>query len=62
MIEWFAQLVGTLQYPLRLLFELALALVSIFTVGHILLHKRNPRPAAMWVVICVALPGVGALT
>ncbi|MBW2724348.1 MAG: cardiolipin synthase [Deltaproteobacteria bacterium] len=61
MADWFTQLAGSFESHLRLLSQLTLAGVSIFTVGHILLHKRNPRPAAMWVVVCVALPGLGAL-
>lgn len=61
MAEWFTQLAGSIESPLRLLSQLTLAGLSIFTVGHILLHKRNPRPAAMWVVVCIALPGFGAL-
>ena len=61
MAEWFAQLASTVESPLQSLWQLALAGVSLFTVGHVLLHKRNPRPATMWVVVCLALPGLGAL-
>ncbi len=61
MLEWFAQLGSTAESPLQLLWQLTLAGVSLLTVGHVLLHKRNPRPATMWVVVCLALPGLGAL-
>ncbi len=35
--------------------------VSVLTAGHVLLHKRSARPAAMWVALCLLLPGLGAL-
>lgn len=28
---------------------------------HALLHKRNPRAALGWIVVCIGLPGLGAL-
>lgn len=36
---------------------LALAVVS---AAHALLYKRDPRAALIWIVICFALPGLGA--
>ncbi|MCP5043592.1 MAG: cardiolipin synthase [bacterium] len=41
--------------------EVVLVALSVVTAGHVLLHKRNPRPAAMWFVVCLLLPGAGAL-
>ncbi len=61
MPDWFVQLQSTVETPWWLLWQLALAGVSLLTVGHVLLHKRNPRPAAMWVLVCLVLPGLGAL-
>ena len=34
---------------------------SLFSAGHALLTKRDPRAALGWIVTCLALPGVGAL-
>jgi cardiolipin synthase len=39
----------------------ALAALSLIAVGHVLLHKRDPRAAFGWVVICCVLPGLGPL-
>ena len=36
-----------------------LAGVGIFSAGHALLHKRDPRAALGWIVTALALPGVG---
>ncbi|MDP6979569.1 MAG: phospholipase D-like domain-containing protein [Myxococcota bacterium] len=41
--------------------DAALILVSVLTAGHVLLNKRSARPAAMWVAICLLVPGAGAL-
>jgi len=35
--------------------------ISIFSAGHALLTKRDPRAALGWIVTCLALPGFGAL-
>lgn len=45
---------------LELAATIALGLVSAVAVGHILLHKRDPRAALGWIVACVAFPGLGA--
>lgn len=39
----------------------ALAFLSLLAVAHVLLHKRDPRAAFGWVVVCCVLPGLGAL-
>jgi cardiolipin synthase len=39
----------------------ALAALSLIAVGHVLLHKRDPRAAFGWVVVCCVLPGLGPL-
>ncbi|APG28155.1 cardiolipin synthase [Syntrophotalea acetylenivorans] len=39
----------------------ALAALSLLAVGHVLLHKRDPRAAFGWVVFCCVLPGLGPL-
>ncbi len=36
-------------------------LLSLFSAGHALLSKRDPRAALGWIVTCLALPGFGAL-
>lgn len=38
-----------------------LILVTLGSVGHILLFKRDPRAALGWIVLCLALPGFGAV-
>jgi cardiolipin synthase len=42
------------------LFWAALAALALFSSGHVLLHKRDPRAALGWVMVCCALPAVGA--
>jgi len=42
------------------LFYLILFAISIFSAGHALLQKRDPRSALGWLVLCLALPGLGA--
>ncbi|HAD04167.1 MAG TPA: cardiolipin synthase [Desulfuromonas sp.] len=39
---------------------LILIAISVATAGHALLEKRDPRSALGWVVLCLALPGLGA--
>jgi cardiolipin synthase A/B len=34
--------------------------LSIVSAGHALLHKRDPRAALAWIVLCLILPGIGA--
>lgn len=34
---------------------------SLFSAGHALLTKRDPRAALGWIVTCLAIPGLGAL-
>lgn len=36
------------------------AAAAVFSAGHALLHKRDPRAALGWIAVCLALPGVGA--
>ncbi len=35
--------------------------LSVLTAGHALLHKRDPRAALGWIVLCLVLPGIGAV-
>lgn len=35
--------------------------LSIWSAGHALLTKRDPRAALGWIVACLAIPGIGAL-
>jgi len=35
--------------------------VSLYTAGHALLYKRDPRAALGWIAVCLAFPLVGAL-
>ena len=36
-----------------------LTLAAVASAGHALLRKRDPRAALGWIVVCLALPGVG---
>ena len=36
-------------------------LLTLLAGGHALLHKKEPRAALLWIVICVSLPFIGAL-
>ncbi len=38
-----------------------LGILSLAAAGHVLLHKRDPRSAFGWLVICCLLPGLGPL-
>jgi cardiolipin synthase len=44
-----------------LLLWLVLMSLSVVTAGHALLTKRDPRAAMIWLLLCFALPGAGAL-
>ena len=46
---------------LKLLFWSALAAFSLYSAGHALLNKRDPRSALGWIVLCLAFPGIGAM-
>ena len=35
--------------------------ISLFSAGHALLSKRDPRAGLGWIVACLTLPGIGAL-
>src|SRR5512133_603579 len=35
--------------------------LGLFSAGHALLFKRDPRSALGWFVVCLVLPGLGAL-
>lgn len=39
---------------------LILSIFTIISAGHALLSKRDPRAALIWILLCLALPGVGA--
>ncbi len=41
------------------LLSIFLAALSLFSAGHALLHKRDPRAALGWIVVCL-VPGFGA--
>ncbi|MFT4861773.1 MAG: cardiolipin synthase [Pseudohongiellaceae bacterium] len=47
---------------LTFLISLALAVVGISAALHALMNKRDSVSALAWVTICLALPGIGALT
>jgi cardiolipin synthase len=36
--------------------------ISIFSAGHALLTKRDPRAGLGWIIACLALPGIGAIS
>lgn len=46
---------------LDLFLWIALGVAILYSAGHSLLHKRDPRAALGWIVTCLALPGLGAL-
>ncbi len=48
------------ESPIELAWQLSLIGVSLASALHALLHKRNSRAAAMWLLVCLLLPGVGA--
>ncbi len=48
-----------LDLLLKVLLWGLLALVSLLSGGHALLHKRDPRAALGWLVLCLAVPAVG---
>ena len=37
------------------------ALLALWTMGHAMLHKPEPRAAAIWILICLAVPLLGAV-
>src|SRR3989338_9124207 len=41
--------------------ESLLILIGLFSAGHALLYKRDPRAALGWVALCLLFPGAGAL-
>jgi cardiolipin synthase A/B len=45
---------------IKLLASIVLVAFAVFSAGHALLNKRDPRAALGWIVICLAIPGVGA--
>ncbi len=61
MSEAWTQIVAFLEPRAGGFVDGALIAVSVLTAGHVLLHKRNARPAAIWVALCLLMPGVGAL-
>lgn len=44
-----------------LIFLLGYVVLGMFSAGHALLHKRDPRSALGWVVACLTLPVAGSL-
>ena len=43
------------------LLHIIIWLFSLFSAGHALLNKRDPRAGLGWIVTCLAVPGLGAL-
>lgn len=41
------------------IFGSVLTCAAFLSAGHALLHKRDPRAALGWIVVCLALPGIG---
>lgn len=35
--------------------------ISILATLHVLLHKRDPRAALLWIVVCLGIPGFGVV-
>lgn len=46
----------------EVLLAVAVMLLSIVSALHALLHKRDPRAALGWIVFCIAVPVVGAIS
>ncbi len=46
---------------LELILWWLLVILSVLSAGHALLFKRDPRSALIWIVLCLALPGIGAI-
>ena len=46
---------------LWILLILSLALLALFSAGHALINKRDPRSALGWILTCVAIPLLGPL-
>ncbi|WP_298036717.1 phospholipase D-like domain-containing protein [uncultured Desulfuromonas sp.] len=44
---------------LDLLLWIVLTLIGLLSAGHALLHKRDPRAALGWIVLCLLFPGAG---
>ncbi len=42
-----------------LILSLALSALGLFSAGHALLNKLDPRAALGWIITCLALPGIG---
>ncbi len=45
----------------ELIFSGILVGIGLFSAGHALLNKRDPRAALGWIVVCIAIPGLGAI-
>jgi cardiolipin synthase len=60
-LESIVTTIDLLEAPALLVGQLAALGFSIFTAGYALLHKRHPRSAAIWVVLCLVLPVLGAI-
>ncbi len=38
-----------------------LAIAALLAAGHAMLHKRDPRSTFGWIMVCIAIPGIGPL-
>jgi len=41
------------------IFGILLIVAALFSAGHALLYRRDPRAALVWILICLFLPGIG---
>jgi cardiolipin synthase len=48
-----------LPHYLNWTFGLLFLGVALFSAGHALLYRRDPRAALVWILICLLLPGIG---
>lgn len=46
--------------PFLIFLSLLLIFFSLWSAGHALLHKRDPRAALGWIILCLGAPGLGA--
>jgi cardiolipin synthase len=51
--------IGASDPLLELTTRILLGAVALATAAHVLLHKRQPRSAAIWLAICLLIPVVG---
>jgi cardiolipin synthase len=53
--------VSFLTHTVNIAFAIASVLAALFASGHAVIHKRESRAAAIWVVLIWALPALGSL-